>query len=130
MATRRAMLAVVALVGISALVQDTHAGRVQDVLAVAVSHGRRLSSWIGGPATSSIISENDAVGAIEEAVDADNFGATYRATMEGYRDADAAVYPDSIPDEMGLATGWGGGGGGRRPGMTSEESLVMREVGK
>jgi hypothetical protein len=32
--------------------------------------------WFGGPGTESILSANDAVGAIENAVSADNFGAT------------------------------------------------------
>lgn len=60
--------------------------------------GRRLSGWIGG-GVGSMIAANDAVGAIESAVDDDNFGSTYAATQEGYVDADMA----------------GGRGGGGRP---------------
>jgi hypothetical protein len=69
--------------------------------------GRRLSGWIGG-GVGSMIAANDAVGAIESAVDDDNFGSTYAATQEGYVDADMA-----------------GGRGGGRPAAEGADGICV-----
>jgi len=47
--------------------------------------------WMGGVGTQDMMSENDAVGSIQEAVSSDNFDSTYQATQDGYMDADAAT---------------------------------------
>lgn len=44
---------------------------------------------MGGIGTEDMISENDAAGAIYNAVDNDSFGSTYSAAQSGYMDADA-----------------------------------------
>jgi hypothetical protein len=38
--------------------------------------------------------ENDAKAGIDRAVSGDQFGSTYMATQNGYRDADATTYPE------------------------------------
>ena len=69
----------------------TPARRPQPNPTTYTSKGRHLlQGWFGGPGTESIMSANDAVGAIESAVDNDNFASTYAATQEGYADANAA----------------------------------------
>lgn len=47
--------------------------------------------WDGGIQTEDIQSENDAIAGIETAVQSDQYGSTYGATNNGFRDAYAAT---------------------------------------
>jgi hypothetical protein len=49
--------------------------------------------------------ENDAKAGIDRAVSGDSFGATYAATENGYRDADAAIYPEDNAGQFWLNPG-------------------------
>ncbi|KAI8468487.1 MAG: hypothetical protein J3K34DRAFT_9150 [Monoraphidium minutum] len=58
--------------------------------------------WDGGVQTQDIMSENDAIAGIEEAVSNDQFSSTYSAASNGYRDAYAATFPEDDAGQFWL----------------------------
>lgn len=134
MGARHAAWLVIACLAV--LLSLCEGGRISDIYISCFRSGRRLQSWIGGPGTSSIIAANDAVAAIRRAASSDDFSSSYAATQEGYRDADATVYPDDINADMWLTSPYRyesnnfyPDGTRRLPGGTTPESeLVSSEV--
>ncbi|GBF95896.1 hypothetical protein Rsub_08487 [Raphidocelis subcapitata] len=129
---RRGRLGALLALAVLAHAAGAAASRLDVLGAVVVErhHGRRLSGWIGG-GVGSMIAANDAVGAIESAVDDDNFGSTYAATQAGYEDADMAVYPETREWLLsGISPGYNGyySGGPGPAGNTPEEDQVSSEV--
>ncbi|GBF95903.1 hypothetical protein Rsub_08494 [Raphidocelis subcapitata] len=66
---------------------------------------RRLAGYIGSHAGMNIEAANDTKSAIEEAVRGTSYDGVYRASKEGFVDADAAVYPEDALGQFWLTTG-------------------------